>query len=84
MQMYKVMLKNKEGKVVYKTNEMSGSTIQYEIDWLTRNVNQNGLTIIVKPIKEEKQRREDFLNKLKEKEDASKEVNLDDLDKFKI
>ena len=84
MQTYKVMLKNKEGKVVYKTNEMSGSLIQYEIDWLTRNVNQNGLTIIVKPIKGEKVRRDQFLKRISEKNGASKEVNLDDLDKFKV
>ena len=32
MKTYKVMLKNKEGKVIYKSNEMSGSMIQYDID----------------------------------------------------
>ena len=84
MKTYKVMLKNKEGKVIYKSNEMSGSMIQYDIDQLTKNVNQKGLTIIVKPIKDEKERREDFLEKIRKNKDASKEVNLDDLDKFKI
>ena len=84
--MYKVIIKDVNGKKIYSSNEMSSMMIQFEIDWVSNKIDLKGmgLTIIIKPIKDEKERREDLLNKLKEKKDASKEVNLDDLDKFKI
>ena len=84
--MYKVIIKDVNGKKIYSSNEMSSMMIQFEIDWVSNKIDLKGmgLTIIIKPIKDEKEKREDLLNKLKEKKDASKEVNLDDLDKFKI
>ena len=78
--MYKVIIKDVNGKKIYSSNEMSSSMmIQFEIDWINTNIDLDGLTIIVKPIKGEKERREDLLKKL-----TPNDVNLDDLDKFKI
>ena len=84
--LFKLILKDVNGKTVYKSNEASMIGLKYEIEWVSNKIDLKGmgLTIIIKPIKDEKERREDLLNKLKEKKDASKEVNLDDLDKFKI
>ena len=81
---YKIIVKNNKGEILYKTNEMSSSIIQYELDWLTKKIDLEGLTIIIKPIKGENERRDQFLKRISEKNGASKEVNLDDLDKFKI
>ncbi len=77
--MYKVIIKDVNGKKIYSSNEMSSMMIQFEIDWINTNIDLDGLTIIVKPIKGEKERREDLLKKL-----TPNDVNLDDLDKFKI
>ena len=77
--MYKVIIKDVNGKKIYSSNEMSSLMIQFEIDWINTNIDLDGLTIIVKPIKGEKERREDLLKKL-----TPNDVNLDDLDKFKI
>ena len=82
--MYKVIIKDVNGKKIYSSNEMSSMMIQFEIDWINTNIDLDGLTIIVKPIEGEKERRENFLEKIRKNKDASKEVNLDDLDKFKI
>ena len=80
--MYKVIIKDVNGKKIYSSNEMSSMMIQFEIDWITNKCNPEklGLNIIVVPIKEPRERREDLLKKLTPMFD----VNLDDLDKFKI
>ena len=84
--MYKVIIKDVNGKKIYSSNEMSSMMIQFEIDWVSNKIDLKGmgLTIIIKPIKDEKERRENFLEIIRKNKDASKEVNLDDLDKFKI
>ena len=81
---YKVIIKDVNGKKIYSSNEMSSMMIQFEIDWINTNIDLDGLILIIKPIKGEKVRREDLLKKMRKNKDASKEVNLDDLDKFKI
>ena len=78
-EMYKVIIKDVNGKKIYSSNEMSSMMIQFEIDWINISIDMDGLTIIVKPIKVKKERREDLLKKL-----TPNDVNLDDLDKFKI
>ena len=78
-EMYKVIIKDVNGKKIYSSNEMSSMMIQFEIDWINISIDLDGLTIIVKPIKGKKERREDLLKKL-----TPNDVNLDDLDKFKI
>ena len=82
--MYKVIIKDVNGKKIYSSNEMSSMMIQYEIDWININIDLDGLILIIKPIKGKTERREDLLEKIRKNKDASKEVNLDDLDKFKI
>ena len=84
MKKYKIIIKDVKGKTLYKTNELTGGLIQWELSWINNNIDLEGLTIIVKPIEGEKERRENFLEKIRKNKDASKEVNLDDLDKFKI
>ena len=54
---YKIIVKNNKGEILYKTNEMGSSMIQFELDWLTKKIDPEGLTIIIKPIKDEKERR---------------------------
>ena len=78
-EMYKVIIKDVNGKKIYSSNEMSSMMIQFEIDWINISIDLDGLTIIVKPIKGKKERREDLLKKL-----TPNDVNLDGLDKFKI
>jgi hypothetical protein len=78
-EMYKVIIKEVNGKKIYSSNEMSSMMIQFEIDWININIDLDGLILIIKPIKGRKERREDLLKKL-----TPNDVNLDDLDKFKI
>ena len=78
--LYKVIIKDVNGKKIYSSNEMSSMMIQFEIDWINTNIDLDGLILIIKPIKGEKVRREDLLKRLT----PMKDVNLDDLDKFKI
>ena len=77
--MYKVIIKDVNGKKIYSSNEMSSMMIQFEIDWINTNIDLDGLILIIKPIKGKMARREDLLKKL-----TPNDVNLDDLDKFKI
>ena len=56
-QAYKLIVKNAKGETLYKTNEMSSRMLQYELDWLSSTLNTEGLTIIIKPIKGENERR---------------------------
>ena len=77
-EMYKVIIKEVNGKKIYSSNEMSSMMIQFEIDWINTNIDLDGLILIIKPIKGQKERREDLLKKL-----TPNDVNLDDLDKFK-
>ena len=77
--MYKVIIKDVNGKKIYSSNEMSSMMIQYEIDWINTSIDLDGLILLIKPIKGKMARREDLLKKL-----TPNDVNLDDLDKFKI
>ena len=78
--MYKVIIKDVNGKKIYSSNETSSMMIQFEIDWINTNIDLDGLILIIKPIKGEKERREDLLKKLTSLID----VDLNDLDKLEI
>ena len=79
---FKLILKDVTGFTIYESNEASMTHLKTEIEWITNKCNPEklGLNIIVVPIKEPRERREDLLKKLTPMID----VNLDDLDKFKI
>ena len=84
MKTYKIIVKGAKNKTLYKTNEIYSSSIQYELDWLTRHIDLEGLTIIIKPIKDQKKRREVFQERIGIIKKDKKEINLDDLDKLEI
>ena len=84
MKTYKIIVKGAKNKILYKTNEIYSSSIQYELDWLTRHIDLEGLTIIIKPIKDQKKRREVFQERIGIIKKDKKEINLDDLDKLEI
>ena len=80
---YKVIIKDVNGKKIYSSNEMSSMMIQFEIDWINTNINLDGLILIIKPIKGEKARREDLLKKMNKEEKVDLDNIMDNLTKIR-
>ena len=82
-EMYKVIIKDVNGKKIYSSNEMSSMMIQFEIDWININIDLDGLILIIKPIKGKTARREDLLKKMNKEEKVDLDNIMDNLTKIR-
>jgi hypothetical protein len=82
-EMYKVIIKEVNGKKIYSSNEMSSMMIQFEIDWINTSIDLDGLILIIKPIKGKNARREDLLKKMNKEEKVDLDNIMDNLTKIR-